>query len=363
MLPDCRGQLRFTCKRLLKRPVNADKSLMSRNDQVSRVLRVLHYLEGSPRGLRAIEILSRLKDDGIACSRETVYRDLRALQKCGVALVNEAEEGSGHWRIAHITQVSKKVSFAYSELIALYIAKESLKALQGSPFQEVLENFFTKLEKILGDKARDELTRIAEHISIRARPQWAAELAPGVLETIHLAAAEGHVLEIDYRSASGDNAGRVATRKVGPVNLHFSDSGGYLIAWDFASKMYKTFAIPRILRAQMLEEVFDDHGFDVDRFFHDQLNLLSSGAVEEIELFVAEPIASYVAERQHHPSQVSKRKDGGVYLTFQLKVNDEVARWVLSLGPDARVLRPASLVKLVASMAGKISKFYRKKSA
>lgn len=73
------------------------------------------------------------------------------------------------------------------------------------------------------------------------------------------------------------------------------------------------------------------------------------------------PIGSFVSERRWHDSQQITRVDGGIEFKMHVKINDELARWILGLGPSADVQAPAELREMVTSSALEIVEKYKMK--
>jgi predicted DNA-binding transcriptional regulator YafY len=327
---------------------------MARNSQVSRILKVLHLLEMNPVGLSAREILLRLRSDGFTCSRETIYRDLACLQETHMPVTNEGSGESAVWRLDSVVKLSRGVHFSYQELMALYLARESLKTIHTSFVYDLMDGFFQKLEAIFGPRSHQAMRDFAHTMIVQPQSSWVGNVSREVMDTIHQACAEGHVLEIEYQATSGENAGRTTSRKVGPTNLYFAHAGAYLIATDLNDKKMKTFALTRVKRAVMTSEAFDSHSFDPKIQVNASVGIFSAGEIQDIELFVQEPIASYVADRVFHPTQRVVRKENGISLFLQVRVNDDLARWVLSLGSEASVVSPLSLKENVIQIANNV---------
>jgi predicted DNA-binding transcriptional regulator YafY len=58
--------------------------------------------------------------------------------------------------------------------------------------------------------------------------------------------------------------------------------------------------------------------------------------------------ARWVAEKIWHESQkITKLPDGSAEITFRVAGLDEIKRWILSFGPECRVLEPEKLKDIV----------------
>jgi predicted DNA-binding transcriptional regulator YafY len=89
-------------------------------------------------------------------------------------------------------------------------------------------------------------------------------------------------------------------------------------------------------------------------YIKDGLGVLTVGEVKDVEVFIEEPIASYVSERRWHESQQITRVERGIHFKLRVRVNDELARWVLGLGPSAMVVSPTELRDMVVSLASSV---------
>lgn len=337
---------------------------MARNDQVSRILKVMHYLEIHPQGLTTAQIHNKLKSDGFEVDRRTVPRDLDALQKANIPLVSE-EGGQQHiWKLAPFAEIKKNVTFTYREIFALFIARKALEHLKGSPVYEALVQFFEKIEKLLGSNCQ-AFEEFINNIAFKAQPTWHNSVSPVLLDTVYTAIEEGHPLKIQYRAESGDSRGEYKERTVGPECLYFADGGVYLIAVNLAKKEIRHYALARMREAEVVTaEVYDKSGVKPESLFKDSFGLFNTGGIaQEVEILLTGPTASYFAERKWHDSQKVVRTTDGYKLCLQVRINDEFIRWILSLGSAATIVRPDSLGSMVAQVAQEIAKKYQSAKA
>lgn len=342
----------------------ADEEPM-RNRQVARILRILHHLELNSNGLSARDLLGKLNDEGHGCSRETVYRDLKAIEQAFIPLDIDESQDPAKYKLSRVAHVSKDVAFSYVELLALTISRESMRVFDGTTLEDVLSPMFQRLEKLLGLKGEKAMKEFSEYMGFKHKASYGVKVPREVLDTLHQACAEGHILEIDYLATSGSRAGQVATRKLGPEMLFFADSGIYLIAKDLETESHqvKTYAVARIKRAVMSDEEYNSKGFDFDHFHKDSLAVLREGEISKVEIQIKEPMASYISERQWHPSQRSVRTANGVRLSLEVRMNDELVRWILGLGAAAEVLSPQKLRDRMTEEILKLSGTYTKRAS
>ena len=116
----------------------------------------------------------------------------------------------------------------------------------------------------------------------------------------------------------------------------------YLLAFVPEYKELRTFSVDRIRGISLHEERFTPSEVPDAAFAHSIG--VNEGPPEHIEIAFEPRIAPYVRERQWHASQKNAdRKDGGVVLSLEVCNDWALRSWILSFGPLARVLKPATL--------------------
>ncbi len=332
----------------------------ARGDTAVRLLRVISILERNHQGLTVARLHHLLTQENIACSERTVRRDLEVISSAHLPLISteETEERQAIYTFKTTMALMSHVHFTYDEILALYLAKETLRSMTGSPLIEHILKLVDKIEKALGPGVTKELSNLSEYVSYKANSTWRAGVSQEILDTVYTATYEKQKLEIEYKSQSGANKDRVTKRVVGPETLYFANGGAYLIAQDFDDKKVKFFALARLVSVSLLEDEYKSAGFVLEDFVRDNFGIMGVGEKEEVELFIEDPLAAYVSERRWHESQRLTRVENGIRFYLSVKLNDELARWILGLGPAAKVIKPERLRDQVLTLAQGVSGNY-----
>ena len=314
---------------------------MPRNQEVIRQWRLLHALESSRHGATIDSLASELE-----VTTRTIRRDLEALQEAGFALYDERDEqGRVHWRIDGQALHGLESGFTLPELCALYLSRNLLEAVAGTPFQRDLTNAFGRLEKMLSPRMRQFLDRLPSVLAAKPGPRArgassSADVVAKLLEaTLHF-----RVTTMTYHSVSSK---RVKEYLVHPYRLAFAQGGMYLLADVPEYRSVRTFAIDRITSVTLEKQTFTPRQEIGDDVFANSLGV-NTGPAQRVEIDFAADVAPYVRARVWHASQdVRDNSDGGIRLTMNVCHDWALRSWILGWGPFARVVSPAPLAKTI----------------
>jgi proteasome accessory factor B len=310
-----------------------------RNQEVIRQWKVLHALESSRHGV-TIDAMAR----EVGVTTRTIRRDLAALQEAGFPLYDEHDEqGRARWRLDGQVLKGLETGFTLPEMCALYLSRNLLESVAGTPFQRDLGNAFTRLEKMLSPRMRQFLDRLPGILATKPGPRargtaTTADMTARLLEaTLHF-----RVTQMRYHSVS---SGRVKDYEVHPYRLAFAQGGLYLIAYVPAYDDVRTFAVDRIASVSLDKQTFTPKQAIGDDVFANSLGV-NTGPPARVEIAFAADVAPYVRARVWHSSQETRDTDkGGLVLTMNVCHDWALRSWILSWGPFAKVTTPASLAK------------------
>ncbi len=304
---------------------------------------MLHALESSRHGV-AIDALAGELD----VTTRTIRRDLAALQEAGFALYDERDDdGHVRWRIDGQVLNGVETGFTLPEICALYLSRNLLESVSGTPFQRDLTNAFGRLAKMLSPRMRQFLDRLPSVLAAKPGPRArGGESSPDIVArlleaTLHLRAAT-----MRYHSVS---SARVKDYLVHPYRLAFAQGGLYLLAWVPEYEAVRTFAVDRITAVSLEKQTFTPKQPIGDDVFANSLGV-NTGPAARVEIDFDATVAPYVRARVWHASQqVRDDADGRLHLTLDVCHDWALRSWILSWGPFARVVSPASLAKEIKS--------------
>ncbi len=312
---------------------------MPRNQEVIRQWRILHALESSRHGAT----IDALADD-VGVTTRTIRRDLAALQEAGFPLYDERDEqGRVRWRLDGQVLHGLETGFTLAEMCALYLSRNLLESVAGTPFQRELNNAFARIEKMLSPRMRQFLDRLPKVLTAKSGPRLrgsdtATDSTARLLEaTLHF-----RVARMRYHSIS---SGRVKDYVVHPYRLLFAQGGLYLIAFVPAYDAVRTFAIDRVASVALDKDTFTPQQVVADDMFGNSLGV-NTGPTRRVEIVFDQEVAPYVRARVWHSSQeMREAQDGTLTLTLNVCHDWALRSWILSWGRFARVVVPSSLAR------------------
>ena len=310
---------------------------MPRNQEVIRQWKVLHALESSRHGV-SIDALA----DDLDVTTRTIRRDLAALQEAGFPLYDERDEdGRAHWRLDGQVLKGLETGFTLAELCALYLSRNMLEAVAGTPFQRDLTLAFTRLEKMLSPRMRQFLDRLPQVLVAKPGPRARGTAAsPDIVGRLLEATLHYRVAHMKYHSVS---SGRMKDYLIHPYRLALAQGGLYLVAYVPEYKDVRTFAVDRIASISLDKQTFTPTRAIPDDVFGNSLGV-NTGPPSHVEIAFDKRATPYLRTRVWHPSQTLRdTPDGGVVLTLEVCNDMALRSWILGWGASARVLAPEAL--------------------
>jgi predicted DNA-binding transcriptional regulator YafY len=308
-----------------------------RNQEVIRQWKVLHALESSRHGATIDALATDLE-----VTTRTIRRDLAALQEAGFPLYDERDDdGRAHWRLDGQVLKGLETGFTLAELCALYLSRNMLEAVAGTPFQRDLTLAFTRLEKMLSPRMRLFLDRLPHVLAAKPGPRArGGSSSPDLVARLLEATLHYRVAHMKYNSVS---SGRMKEYMVHPYRLAFAQGGLYLLGYVPEYKDVRTFAVDRIASVSLDKQTFTPTGAIPDDVFGNSLGV-NTGPPSHVEIKFDTRVAPYVRARVWHPSQsLRDAADGSVVLALDVCNDLALRSWILGWGPSARVLAPAAL--------------------
>ncbi len=284
----------------------------------------------------------------LSVQRKTVQRDITFMRDELKLPVKYEETLHGFYYDADVSDFPVFQTTA-EDLAGLFLARTALESLRGTPLAGVMQKVFAKLTRGMLGKIQFSWSDLDDAFSrkvIEPSPRdikLFGDLADSILNQL--------VTTFFYRKLGADTS---ELRRVQPLHLGEVDGGWYLIALDLERGALRTFALPRMSRFKVTAKTFERPADFVGNDYLQQSFGIWSVAGDYSRQLVRVELKDYAArlaqERRWHPTQelvALNAKGTRIEIRFEIGRLEEVLRWVLSFGSQAKVLGPPELVKMV----------------
>ena len=307
-----------------------------RGDQLARQWRILRHIEASKHGLTVADLADM---EGIGL--RTAYRDLVALQEAGFPLFTERVERSNRWAFVDTYTFQVPKPFTMTELMSLLLYSDLVRVFEGTAMYESLQSLFQKVRSTLSPQTLAYLERMQSTFAVGIKPYKEYGKFRELLNQVNEAAVKHKRIEIQYHPLNRDKETR---RKVDPYKIWFFEGTIYLIGLCHLRNEIRMFVLDRIRMLTVLGETFvPPKDFDLNEFMGHSFKVMHD-ELHTVKIRISPAWSRWVGEKIWHESQQARKmKDGSLELTFRVAGLDEIMRWVLSLGPEAKVIEPEAL--------------------
>jgi predicted DNA-binding transcriptional regulator YafY len=329
---------------------------MPRNAEVIRQWEILRAIDASRNG---IPIARLAAERGV--HPKTIRRDLEALCRAGFPLYDEKINGTAMWKArARPFRALEETGLGLAELAALYFSCSLLTTLAEPMLQGELERALMKMEKALPPPCRSFIDKLPRMLTAKSAgrknvdPRAFRETIARAFDAI----ARQRRITMRYASASSR---RTKEYVVEPQRLTYADGGIYLTAWVPEYGALRTFAMERVETLGVEDQRFDPRALPAEPFPHSIG--VNTGTPEPIDIEFDAEAADYVRARRWHKTQtIEERAEGSILLRLDVCNDQPLRRWILSFGPSARVIAPATLARDIQAAHAGAFRNYRPQS-
>jgi predicted DNA-binding transcriptional regulator YafY len=304
---------------------------------MDRLTAIVLLLQGGRR--TAGEIARRFE-----VSKRTVFRDIEALCEMGIPIVTEAGVNGGYTLMPNYSLTPLQLTF--HETLLFRLALSSISQLAETPFQQERESLLAKIQALIPAQHHQETEQWLQALqfAIPART-YATPFIEQLLEGIRL----GQWFCVTYRSER-----RTSQQTIFPRRLYSTGGFWYCEAYSQDHQEERTYRVDRFLAVNTTQP--PEHPAPLPS----RLPYKHPSHPEVRIRLTARGLL--MMERNPYFSEAIQplgEEEGLLCFRWPPAENDWLARFLLSFGPDAQVLAPPDLCRLVQQMAQEIADRYR----
>jgi len=325
---------------------------MSRDKPVLRAIKLLALIERHPNGLRVTDMAEQLD-----APPRAIYRDLEVLQKLPAPIYTDKNGKESYWKIDPDFRKNLTIPFTLSELLSVYLARDSIRPLDGTVFADSLQSLFEKLWAVLPKPLFRQMVDLRGAFLSGIPAQKEYRTYQEFIQIIRDAIQERKTLRLQYEPRDQKSA----ERDVDPYAVHLRNGNLYMIGYCHMRKDIRTFLVDRMHKIKLKEETFEPPvGFSLESYLRHSFGMFTEELVR-VKVRFHKSLTRYLLERRWHASQKNKKlKDASLELSFEVAGTKEIKTWIMGFGSLAKVLEPAFLVKEMRDDLRKSLKSYAK---
>lgn len=237
-----------------------------------------------------------------------------------------------------------------AELAGLFLARQAIESVRGTQLEQTMRGVFAKLTESMQGKVKFSWADLDHAFSRKLAAVTRTDLK--LFGTLADAVMQHRAVVFRYRKMGSDQSEQ---RSIHPYHLGEVDHCWYLIGHDCDRGALRTFAFPRIRAVRVLKETFEvPDQFDGVAYLGTSFGIWTDPEQPDAKQVVRIELKGYAArivqERRWHPSQqVTALNTTGsrVEVAFEVGRLEELIRWILSFGRQAKAIAPPELVRLV----------------
>lgn len=321
---------------------------MNRMRQMARIIQVAHLIHIEPKKWTRPLLAVRFDVD-----KTTIQRDIEQLRNMGIEIVPFGKEG--YKMISDFFLPS--LNFDFKEALTLITAASFYRGTVSKSSVEVLNSAIGKIMTTLPTGTQDSLYQLVPLNEIPYRKVSIIDEKQPHKDDIYLAIRQRHCINIRYNSYY---SGKITRHRVSPYAVIFRKNAWYLIGWTDKHSEVRTFRINRIESLRITEREYTiPEDFSIQKYLEKSWDIMTGPEVD-VEVHFAPRVVPLIREINWHPTQKLHVLPDDT-LQFQVTVAgwEEIGRWILGWGSDAKVIQPTELREWVSDIISKMVEMYK----
>ena len=297
--------------------------------------------------------------------RRSVYRWIDLVEELGFPIYDDKIplEKKKRWKLQETylnkykAMQSPVMNMTLSEVISLYLLKGEEKIYKGTGIERTINSAFEKMETLVPANLSKQFSKIKTLFISSSKFAKDYSDKEKVIDTLTDAMLKQKTSYVKYHSYYDD---KVKEYNIDPLNFFENKGGLYIFVNKTDLNEIRTLAVERIQNLKITELSFDyPKNFDPEERLNLAFDIVCDVPIEAKIWFSADQ-ARYIKERKWaHDQKITKNRDGSIVLELNTSGWDDIKRWVLSYGSEAKVLKPTKLQKEIIAELEASRKIYK----
>lgn len=283
-------------------------------------------------------------------STKSIHRDVEFMRDRMELPIEYDAKSYGYYYTEEVSGFPS-LQITEGELFAMLVAEKALQQYRGTTFERPLVSAFKKIAASLPDTISLNIPEWEQSISFHTSAVPKLDLE--VFDQLAKAASNHQRLRLHYRKPGQKSA---SPRTIDPYHLANINGEWFLFAYCHSRNDIRTFVPARMRSIETTGETFTlPADFSMESRLKHSFGVHAGKETHQVVIRFSHAVADYIREKQWHPSQeLQEFPNGEVELCFELSSLQEIQRWILGWGGEARVVAPPALRDGVTQAARRI---------
>ena len=302
-------------------------------------------------GLTMQQILQELALYDIKAERKSIYMDFEDMSRLGVEVVCDRQ---GREHLYHVTGRQ----FELPELKLLIDAVQSSKFITEKKSRQLID----KVKSLASENEASELSR---QVYVHGRIKTMNESIYYNVDDIHNAINNDQKIRFKYYKWSINK--RLVARHggdyfyVSPWALTWDDENYYMIAFDDLSREIKHYRVDKMDKIDILDEKREGRTLfrNFDMAAYAKMNFgMFGGEIKKVTIEFPDEMCGVFIDRFGKDISFRKAGSGRSLVAVNVAISNQFFGWILSLGPDVKIVKPDDVVTQIGKAARRFAANY-----
>lgn len=278
-------------------------------------------------------------------NRRTIQRDIEFMQNQFNLPIAYDPRQQGYYYESPVESFPM-MAISEKDIFGLLVVKKITEQYRSSPFWPLLENSMNMISKSLGTSPYFGFKESAESFSFKVVAPTQPELT--LFNDILQAIQSSRQITFDYQAAYKRESAHTP-RKLNPYHLYCIENHWYLVGLDVQQNDLRTYSLLRMKNLRVTGRSFTrPENWSPEKRLQSAFGVMEGDQMHTVEVEFSGLAALLVREHSWHPTQKIKDLDHD-RLLFTVKVShfEEIQRWILSFGQEAKVIKPKQLISRI----------------
>jgi predicted DNA-binding transcriptional regulator YafY len=283
-------------------------------------------------------------------TERTIYRDIIALSGANIPIYYD----KGYKYASD--NFLPPLNFNIDEYLAIKTALESSPLYKQGFSRKLMKSIKTKIEACLTPAVKREKIYFSDTMDVSIKATHSRKVSESFFACVETGIRQNKVLRLKYHSIQSG----ILEREVDPYFLIFIERAFYFVGYCNLRKEMRTFRIDRIVDVSLTDKIFIPRpNVNPAQYFRDSWGVYGGEPINAEIVFTGNA-ARVISMGRHHPNEeITIQKDGSIIYRVTVSGIEEISRWILGFGGEAKVIEPPALVKKIRTAAKQIQSSYK----